>query len=265
MDLQKFGILISKLRKNNNLTQNDIGTFLGVSSKTVSKWERGISAPDISLLNKLSELLGISTTDLLNCNETSLNKKISKDNNSLANHIKDYSKNLKKRYNKKLKKVTVIFIIIVFIILLLFSINNFNRFSVFSIKSNNFDFELDGIIISNQSKNKLVIGNIHYISKYVGTEKEPQVSKLTFSLYEDNKIIYINDYEYNDNYHLSDAVLELYVNIDDNIKNREKIINLKKDDNLLIVINCLDNNNNSFEFKIPLSLSKEFANNKIFY
>lgn len=46
-------------------TQDYLGKLLGVSGKVVSKWETGACLPDILLLNDLSELLGVTTTELL--------------------------------------------------------------------------------------------------------------------------------------------------------------------------------------------------------
>ena len=56
---------ISTLRKEKELTQKDLAEQLGVTDKAVSKWERGLSCPDISLLAKLSEILGVTTSELL--------------------------------------------------------------------------------------------------------------------------------------------------------------------------------------------------------
>lgn len=70
MDLQKMGYFIFKLRKEKGLTQEQLGNLLSeealISNKTISKWERGVSAPDIFLLPKLSEVLGVSIDELLN-------------------------------------------------------------------------------------------------------------------------------------------------------------------------------------------------------
>lgn len=59
MDLNKIGKFIMTLRKEKGLTQEQLGTKLGVSGKSVSKWERGINAPDIAILEKLSLLLKV--------------------------------------------------------------------------------------------------------------------------------------------------------------------------------------------------------------
>ena len=65
MDAQKTGMLISIKRKNMNMTQGELAKKLHITDKAVSKWERGLSFPDISLLIPLSEILNISLYDLL--------------------------------------------------------------------------------------------------------------------------------------------------------------------------------------------------------
>lgn len=65
MDPEKIGRLISKARKDKNMTQNDLASLLHITDKAVSKWERGISLPDISLLIPISNILDISVYELL--------------------------------------------------------------------------------------------------------------------------------------------------------------------------------------------------------
>ena len=65
MDQIKTGRLIRALRQGQNLTQAELGEKLGVGGKAVSKWECGAGAPDIALLPRLSELLGVDTEALL--------------------------------------------------------------------------------------------------------------------------------------------------------------------------------------------------------
>lgn len=66
MENEKMGQLISELRKSNQMTQKDLAVKLNVSDKAVSKWERGLSCPDISLLLPLSDILGLTIEELLN-------------------------------------------------------------------------------------------------------------------------------------------------------------------------------------------------------
>lgn len=65
MNQQKLGNFISKLRKEKGLTQQELAAKLHLTDKAISKWERGLSCPDISLLVPLSELLGVSVNELL--------------------------------------------------------------------------------------------------------------------------------------------------------------------------------------------------------
>lgn len=65
MDSGKIGKFISERRKAINLTQNELANKLHITDKAVSKWERGLSLPDISVLIPLAEILDISLYDLL--------------------------------------------------------------------------------------------------------------------------------------------------------------------------------------------------------
>ena len=65
MDSQKTWKIISIKRKSMNMTQGELAKKLHITDKAVSKWERGLSFPDISLLIPLSEILNISLYDLL--------------------------------------------------------------------------------------------------------------------------------------------------------------------------------------------------------
>lgn len=65
MDLIKTGKTIARLRKNAGFTQASLSERLGVSDKAVSKWERGIACPDVSLWNRLSFLLDTDIESLI--------------------------------------------------------------------------------------------------------------------------------------------------------------------------------------------------------
>lgn len=65
IDNEKFGIFLAQLRKQKDLTQKELAQRLFVSDKAVSKWERGLSMPDIALLSPLADLLGVTITELL--------------------------------------------------------------------------------------------------------------------------------------------------------------------------------------------------------
>lgn len=83
MDNIQTGKLIAELRKKQGLTQQQLADKMNLSNKTISKWESGAGAPDISNLSVLAEVLGISVDELLRgeLNAPQLN----------AENYKDYS------------------------------------------------------------------------------------------------------------------------------------------------------------------------------
>ena len=66
MEPKKMGALIAQERRAKGMTQKELAEQLNVTDKAVSKWERGLSCPDIALLPRLSELLGVTLNELLN-------------------------------------------------------------------------------------------------------------------------------------------------------------------------------------------------------
>lgn len=65
MDLIKIGNFIAELRKKQKLTQEQLGEQLGVTNKTVSRWETGTYLPPAEALLAMSELFGVSINELL--------------------------------------------------------------------------------------------------------------------------------------------------------------------------------------------------------
>lgn len=65
MDAVKIGKFISEKRKRLNMTQSVLASKLHITDKAVSKWERGLSLPDISIIIPLSENLNVSLYELL--------------------------------------------------------------------------------------------------------------------------------------------------------------------------------------------------------
>lgn len=65
MDIQKIGVFLAQLRRQRNLTQEQLGEKLGVTNKTVSRWETGSYLPPVEMLQRLSELYGITINEIL--------------------------------------------------------------------------------------------------------------------------------------------------------------------------------------------------------
>lgn len=65
MDCAKIGKLIYSLRKEQHLTQQQLAARMNISDKAVSKWERGLGCPDVSLLPELSRIFDVNLEELL--------------------------------------------------------------------------------------------------------------------------------------------------------------------------------------------------------
>lgn len=66
MNQEKIGLFIAKCRREKNMTQEDLAEKLGVSNKSISRWENGKTMMDISLFEPLCNELDISIIELLN-------------------------------------------------------------------------------------------------------------------------------------------------------------------------------------------------------
>lgn len=65
MDQVKVGRFIAQCRKEKNMTQRELAEILGISDKTISKWETGKGLPEAGYMVPLAEALGISVNELL--------------------------------------------------------------------------------------------------------------------------------------------------------------------------------------------------------
>ena len=63
MNQEKIGKFIAECRKQKNLTQEQLSEILGVSSKSVSRWENGKTMPDYAVLDSLCNALGLSINE----------------------------------------------------------------------------------------------------------------------------------------------------------------------------------------------------------
>ena len=93
MDQIKIGRFIAACRKRANLTQLQLADRLGITDKAVSKWERGITMPDTSIMLELCDILGISVNELLS------GEKINMENDNQKNEqlLLDMAKELEKK------------------------------------------------------------------------------------------------------------------------------------------------------------------------
>ncbi len=81
--------MIKELRKERGLTQRELADALHITDRAVSKWERGLSAPDIALLEPLSDLFGVTVGELIRGERTAEEQEIPTDE---TRSLLDYSK-----------------------------------------------------------------------------------------------------------------------------------------------------------------------------
>ena len=65
MDQKRIGRFIAQLRKEAAMTQEELGSAIGVTNKTISRWENGNYMPDIVLMKELCDVFPITTADVL--------------------------------------------------------------------------------------------------------------------------------------------------------------------------------------------------------
>ena len=108
MDIIKIGKFIAENRKKKNMTQEQLAEKIGVTSKTISRWENGNYMPDISLLKPLSEELGITLNDLLSGEKVEKEKYQEKLEENIINTI-DYSNKKVIKNNNLMGLLLVVF------------------------------------------------------------------------------------------------------------------------------------------------------------
>ncbi len=114
MNQEKIGNFIAQSRKKVNLTQEELAEKLGISKNAVSKWERGLNLPDVSIMEELCAILKISLNELF-AGEKLKDSEIKKQSEiNLLDVLKlNYLK------EKKYKLLSIFIIILVFIIIMI--------------------------------------------------------------------------------------------------------------------------------------------------
>ena len=109
MNVKKVGEFIKQKRKEKKLTQKELAEKLSITDRAISKWERGICCPDISILKELSSILEVSVNELLAGEEIEKLEK-EKTDDVLVDSVKQYTA-VEKKKNKKLLIITIILLI----------------------------------------------------------------------------------------------------------------------------------------------------------
>ena len=138
MDNEKFGNFIKSLRKEKKLTQKELGEKLNITDKAISKWERGLSFPDIVMLNSLASFFEIDVSELLN-GEKGIKEEVDIEK-VIEEAIENY-KNLAEKRQIKIKKIKKIIGIISIIILILSLL--IQGAYLYVLRKHNFEYVID--------------------------------------------------------------------------------------------------------------------------
>ena len=104
MEQQKIGKFIHDLRKEKEMTQKQLAELVGVSDKTISKWETGRGIPDTAIMSELCKVLGISINELLSGERLSVDNYSGKAEENMVNLLRDSEQEKEKQ---KWSKVNV--------------------------------------------------------------------------------------------------------------------------------------------------------------
>lgn len=119
MNQEKIGPFIAECRKAKKLTQSELAEKLGVSVNAVSKWERGLNIPDVSLFNDLCNELGFNVNELLSGERIDKDKYLSCVEENLLCLTKQIEK--RKKILKNIQKILLLFAVLLFILNMIFN------------------------------------------------------------------------------------------------------------------------------------------------
>lgn len=260
MNTEKIGRFIAKKRKEKNLTQKELALKLNITDRAVSKWERGMGCPDISLLEELSKILDISIIELLNGEEVAeINEK------NIIDSMKFSKENYKNKIINNLNTILITIIIIIISILTFLNIINsinLNKKSLNNLNQLNIENSLNNI----ENKIKIIKNNkgkysdddykkitiyINSLNKLFSNETKQFLYKKNYTLKDYYKF---KDYSYNNFYvnynNLNDSLYYTLIKYDTNII--DNMIKYERLNNKLIQINSNISNiiDNSYKYNL---------------
>ena len=256
MNKNEFGNFLAKLRNENKLTQEQLGEKLNVGSKTISKWECGISSPDLNTLCELAKIYNLSLYELINC-ERIKNPLLSK---------YDIKKILNKKSIKNILMKKAVLVIICFFLLatLLFCINytikNYGKIEVYELVSDSKNYYVEGHLTRTQDEYYLSISKVKALDKSIINDDE-KYKELIFGIKDESLKNYKKSnneiVEYFDRgITLENVIDKVVVHINSKIENSYS-------SNLILYIKCIDEHNNEKKIEINMHLNRKYINSQI--
>ena len=177
MDLIKIGKYIAGKRKSLGMTQKQLAEKLGMSDKSVSKWERGVCLPDVSVYKELCSILGISLNEFLAGEDIAQENIIQKSETNIIEVIRD---NINKQKCLKVMKCILLVISICAVSIIGFTIYHFK-------KPQNFILPLAEDSIEMQTAKLLAGPDGAFIYKFITTDEYKKL-RLHIYRYESGKL-----------------------------------------------------------------------------
>ena len=238
----EFATTIYRIRQERKLTQKEIGDIIGVSDRTISKWENGTTVPDLCQIRNICKKLEISPSLLI------------KSEKKLRDNITNLRRKMGKILNYILHNIFLITFILVFMLLLLYFINNYNSIKIYDLKYNseNISFE-NGYLFKTKVTNILIINDIK-INKIKYNPIDTKV-KLYTLVNGDKKIIYTSE-------NLNNIYIEENKSGAD-LLSKDVIESIKQ--NLYLLIETKDENNNEYNYECQITFKEKYNNNKLLY
>lgn len=259
IDQKRIGNFISTLRKEKKLTQEQLAEKIGINSRTISKWERGLALPEYMNIEAISTIFEVTISEIFAGERNNIDYNPQNDK-EIIKGLKFYNYIYKKR---------ILFISLLMIIILAFTtffcffISNYNKCKVYSLTSNEENYLVKGYIVYNQKENIIILNEMKLQNEFVGTSKEPQIQKASIYMMYNSQVIFNIEKNY-DNELLSDVFNNISFSIEDNKENNVNIINDKTNTyNLKIFIQYTDVKDEETIIEIPIKIKERFANNKI--
>lgn len=247
-DFVKSGEFIASLRKEKGMTQQELGSYVGVGDKTVSKWERGINVPDVIMIKKIAVIFEVDVEEILNGER---NAKLS------PKFIKMYEN---KTFRYSLFASLGIILILLFTFFIYFC-NNFDKFKVYRFKSEASTYELTGNIYQVSNKYKMVIDDFIVSNTDKYDKLKIDLYKISIYLGDDIVYYYLEEKNKNENVNIS------YERIIDIINRSDLIIQTPKSSHIsdgyieLVIVVGEKTYTEKYEFKNML----QERNNAFFY
>lgn len=237
-----FANTIYNIRKERDITQKELVDLIGVSDRTISKWENGSTVPDLETIKKLCNELEISPDSIV------------KSEKNYKDRLQDFKRMVGKFLNYILKNIFLIGFIVVFILLLAYFINNYNTIRIYNLtyESKNITFK-DGYFFKTKVLNIITINNI----KLEKINYEPTSTKIELYTYlnGDKHVIYESN-------SLNNIYIEESKSYSD-LLTKDVIENIKN--NLYIKVYTTDIDNNNYSYESKLILKQKLNNNKLCY